>query len=144
MQRIVVGVDGSENSRVALDWALAEAQLRHASVDVVNAWQPVFIVGFGGMPGGAAVQEDAAHEEEAHRVLDEMTAGTHPTDPAVTIDKVAVRGLSASALLEAAKGADLLVVGSRGRGGFAGLLLGSVSQQVAQHAECPVVIVPSP
>jgi nucleotide-binding universal stress UspA family protein len=144
MQRIVVGVDGSENSRLALDWAFAEAQLRHASVDVVHAWQPAFIVGFGGLPGGATGQEGAAYEEEAQRLLDEMTAGTHPTDPAMQVEKIAVRGSGAWALLEVAKGADLIVVGSRGRGGFAGLLLGSVSQQVAQHAECPVVIVPSP
>ena len=144
MQRIVVGVDGSENSRLALDWAVAEAQLRHASLEVVNAWQPAFIVGFGTMPGGAAVQEGQAYEEEAHRVLDEMTAGVHPADPSLPIEKLAVRGSGAWALLDVAKGADLIVVGSRGRGGFAGLLLGSVSQQVAQHAECPVVIVPSP
>ena len=142
MERIVVGVDGSENSRRALDWALEEARLRQAAVDVVNAWEPPFIVGFGTPPMGETAYEGTAYEDAAQSVLDEMTAAAHTADLAGPIEKIAVRGAAAGALLEVAKGADMIVVGSRGRGGFAGLLLGSVSQQVAQHAQCPVVVVP--
>jgi nucleotide-binding universal stress UspA family protein len=144
MQRIVVGVDGSENSRRALDWALEEARLRQAHVEVVHAWDAPFVVGFGTAPVGGTASVPAAYEEEAQRVLDEMTAATDTRDLAFPIEKIVVRGSAAWALLDVAKGADAIVLGSRGRGGFAGLLLGSVSQQVAQHAHCPVVIVPSP
>ena len=100
------------DSRLALDWAVAEAQLRHASLEVVNAWQPAFIVGFGGFPGRDRAR-GAGVRGGAHRVLDEMTAGVHPADPSLPIEKLAVRGSGAWALLEVARGADLIVVGSR-------------------------------
>ena len=147
MQRIVVGVDGSENSRHALDWAIAEARLREASVEVVNAWDVPFAVGFGFAPVSPSAYEGKAYEDAAVSLLDEMIAAAHPStiwpnDLKGRIEKIAVRGSAAWALLEVAKGAEMIVVGSRGRGGFTGLLLGSVSTQVAQHAHCPVVIVP--
>jgi nucleotide-binding universal stress UspA family protein len=144
MQRVVVGVDGSANSRRALAWALEEARLRNACLDVVHAWEPARIVGFGALAGGAVELGGSPHEEQATLLLDEMIAAASTEDLPTPIDAIAVRGSAAWALLETAKGADLIVVGSRGRGGFAGLLLGSVSQQVAQHAPCPVVIVPPP
>ncbi len=144
MQRIVVGVDGSENSRRALEWALEEARLRKACINVVHAWEPSLMIGFGTLPDGATEYEGTAYDEAARSLLDEMIAAAHTKDLAAPIEKIAVRGSAAWALLETAKGADVIVVGSRGRGGFAGLLLGSVSQQVAQHAHCPVVIVPPP
>jgi nucleotide-binding universal stress UspA family protein len=142
MQRIVVGVDGSEHSRHALDWAIAEARLREASVEVVNAWDVPFAVGFGFAPVSPSAYEGKAYEDAAVSLLDEMIAGAHHDDLEGRIEKIAVRGSAAWALLEVAKGAEMIVVGSRGRGGFTGLLLGSVSTQVAQHAQCPVVIVP--
>jgi nucleotide-binding universal stress UspA family protein len=153
MQRIVVGVDGSEHARRALSWAVEEARLRQAEIEAVHAWELPVHIGF----GGPIPIDPAPYEASARALLDEEIAAVPAADlPApitpvpitpvpitpVPIKKVAVRGSPAWTLLEAAKTADLVVVGSRGRGGFAGLLLGSVSQQVAQHAECPVVIVP--
>lgn len=138
MQRIVVGVDGSENARRALSWAVEEAQLRQAGVEAVHAWELPMYVGF----GGPVAIDPAPYEEGARALLDEEIAAVPVTGLPAPITEVVVRGSPAWALLEIAKTADLVVVGSRGRGGFAGLLLGSVSQQVAQHAECPVVIVP--
>jgi nucleotide-binding universal stress UspA family protein len=144
MQRIVVGVDGSENSRRALKWALEEAGLRKASVDVVHAWEPPIVVGFGTLAGGRTEPEGTSYETAARRLLDELCSTIQTTDRSTPIEKLAVLGSAVSVLLEIAQGADLIVVGSRGRGGFAGLLLGSVSQQVTQHARCPVVVVPLP
>ena len=144
MQRVVVGVDGSDSSRRALAWALAEAELRKASVDIVHAWEPPLIVGFGSLSGSAVELGGSPYEEQATLLLDEMIAAAATKELPAPIDAIAVRGSASRALLETAKGADLIVVGSRGRGGFAGLLLGSVSQQVVQHARCPVVVVPPP
>lgn len=135
-QRIVVGVDGSECSRRALDWALDEAVLRDAEVDVVLAWG--MSVAFGTIPGEMAY-DTTALEEAARTTVDEMVTVAHR--PGVTVEKVVTYGPAAATLLDVAKGADLVVVGSRGRGGFTGLLLGSVGQAVAHHAPCPVVIV---
>lgn len=136
--RIVVGVDGSETARRALRWALDEARLRSAAVDVVHAWQMPYPDGY---PVRAVIVPAADLEQAARRVLDAAvggsdTAGVKEVEPLLVCDR------AAGALLDTAKGADLLVVGSRGRGGFAGLLLGSVSQKVLHHADCPVVIVP--
>jgi nucleotide-binding universal stress UspA family protein len=143
MQRLVVGVDGSEHARRALEWALEEARLRDARLDVVYAWEPPLVVGFGTLAGGRTEPEGTSYENAARSLLDETVAAIR-TEDRPAIEKTVVHGSAARALLEAAKGADLIVVGSRGRGGFAGLLLGSVSQQVVQHAPCPVVIVPPP
>ena len=141
MQRIVVGVDGSEHSRRALQWALDEALLRGAAVDVVHAWEPPFLVAYGGMPVTGFVYDPTPYEEAGHQLLDD-TVDAVDTKGAPAMEKILVRGSAAPMILDIAKGADMVVVGSRGRGGFAGLLLGSVSQQVAQHAPCPIVIVP--
>jgi len=144
MQRIIVGVDGSENSRRALVWAIDEARVRNACLDVVHAWEPPLVVGFGALPSGGATLEGSSYEERATLLLDLMIAGASNEELSFPIDAIAVHGSAASALIKTAKGADLIVVGSRGRGGFAGLLLGSVSQQVVQHAPCPAVVVPPP
>jgi nucleotide-binding universal stress UspA family protein len=140
MGRIVVGVDGSENGLDALRWAIEEGELRHASVEAVLAWQyPNTGVEF--MPYTDAGRfEDAARQtlSAALRVACPDRA-THPR-----VEQLVVQDSPARALVGAAKGADLLVVGSRGRGGFAGLLLGSVSAQCVHHAPCPVVVVPHP
>ena len=136
MARIVVGVDGSEASKAALRWAVEEARLRGATLRVVYAWSiPLVLV-----PGAAVAESDVAPvqadaEQMVDRLVQEVAAD------GVTVEGAAVEGVPASVLVEAAEGADLLVVGSRGHGGFAGLLLGSVSQQCAHHAPCPVVIV---
>ena len=140
MQRIVVGIDGSDNSRRALEWALTEAKIRQARLTVVSAWQIPKAV-LSSPVAMAAYDEDVWRSEATETLratlesvdLDELPAG---------LDRQVVEGPPAKVLLDTSSGADLVVVGSRGRGGFAGLLLGSVSQQVAHHARCPVVIVP--
>ena len=135
--RVVVGVDGSEHAATALGWAVEEARLRGASLEVVHAWEVPYAAEFT-FVGDAY---DAA-QRSAAAVVEEMldAAGLVPDDVVCTV----VHGSPVITLTEAAAGADLVVVGSRGRGGFAGLLLGSVSHQVARHAESPVVVVPDP
>lgn len=138
MGRIVVGVDGSDPAARALRWAVGEARIRSASVHAVHAWQFPIVAG----PMGTFIPpppEEDMHKE-AHRVLDEALDLVDTSG--VEVSREVVEQGAARALLGASKDADLLVLGSRGLGGFRGLLLGSVSQQCAQHASCPVVIVP--
>ena len=140
MARIVVGIDGSDHSKRALQWAIDEARLRSASLSVVYAWMlPVYATGYGFAPGALidpVVMGDSA-KAELDKTVDDVVGDAKD----VTIERKVVEGMAAQVLVEEAKGADLLVVGSRGHGGFAGLLLGSVSQQCAHHASCPVVII---
>jgi nucleotide-binding universal stress UspA family protein len=142
MALIVVGIDGSEPSKQALRWALGEARLRGASLRVVYAWTMPVYFGYGVTP--AAVLDPQSLRAAANENLDETVAEVVGGAKDVSIERKAVEGLAAQALVEEAKDADLLVVGSRGHGGFTGLLLGSVSQQCAHHAPCPVVIVREP
>jgi nucleotide-binding universal stress UspA family protein len=136
---IVVGVDGSPGSLAALRFAVDEARLRGVPLTVLSAWSfPVA----GDVPGGLMPVLTTDFAADAAEVLDEVLAQVDATG--VTIERVVVEGGAARRLLEAARGAEMLVVGSRGRGGFAGLLLGSVSQQCAHHAPCPVAIVRPP
>ena len=130
---VVVGVDGSAGSRRALRWAAAEARLRGATLRVVHAWTYL------DQPEGTF--NPAYGEDDARRVLDDEVAALGPDSEGLEIERVTVCDLPSRALLDAAAGADLVVVGARGLGGFEGLLLGSVSQQVAQHAPCPSAIV---
>jgi nucleotide-binding universal stress UspA family protein len=145
MGRIVVGIDGSWASKAVLRFALEEAKLRGSSVLVVHAWRHssgglhTYYAGGVGERLGGPPQTRAQKEQ---RQLERLVGKLAPS-PEVEITAAAVEGDPVSVLLEAAKGAELLVVGSRGAGGFAGLLLGSVSQQCVTHAPCPVVIVRS-
>lgn len=138
--RVVVGVDGSETARRALAWALEEGRARQAEVEVVNAWHPPYV---GAYPYDPAALDLELFEQGARDLVAEMLDGQDvtglPAPPRVTV----VSDTAAQAVITAADGADLIVIGSRGRGGFKGLLLGSVSQQVAHHAPCPVVVVPA-
>lgn len=136
--QIVVGVDGSESSRKALEWAVAEARLRKDNLTVLHAWS--FVVPVPGPYPASGVSPEAL-EQMAQALLDQSVAAVDATG--VDIEKRLVAGGAADSLRNEAKGADLLVVGSRGHGGFAGLLLGSVSSQVTHHAPCPVVVVPA-
>jgi nucleotide-binding universal stress UspA family protein len=139
-RRIVVGVDGSPSSKVALIWALRQAELTDASVEAVIAWHlPVAAGGIPFAPAGTMIGAD--FEDVARIVLTAAIAEAVDPASAVKISSTAIEGNAAQVLLEAAKGAELLVVGSRGHGGFAGALLGSVSQHCAHHAPCPLVIV---
>ena len=140
MPRIVVGVDGSEHSRRALNWALQEARLRGASVEVLHAWHIPYVAMNSG-PGIFLVQDDL--EEAARTLLHGLVRDADKSGLARPPEEVLVNGSPAQALIEKSEGADMLVVGSRGLGGFVGLVLGSVSHQVAHHARCPVVIIPA-
>jgi nucleotide-binding universal stress UspA family protein len=139
--RIVVGVDGSPGADAALAWAIAEAHLREARVDAVHALHlpQVVYVPFAPMVKVPIKELEAA----AHQIVAEAArrAGDHPH---VEVTSTVVEGHATTVLLAAARGADLLVVGTRGHGGFAGLLLGSTSQACSHHSPCPVVIVPPP
>jgi nucleotide-binding universal stress UspA family protein len=138
---IVVGVDGSNGSSEALRWAIAEARLRRVPVRAVHAWsysQPL-VPSFVGYPYSAesfgnAIDDRWQAEQRLERVTSELGEDRE-------VERVLVEGSAAQVLIDAVGEADVLVVGSRGHGRFTNLLLGSVSQQCAQHASCPVVIV---
>jgi nucleotide-binding universal stress UspA family protein len=139
-QRVVVGVDGSAGSRLALQAAVEQALEHDATLTVLTTWsQPVTA----GAPGYASYDwisetdlSSVAKQEQA-----DVLAGVLGAEPAVRLDQQVLEGHPAQRLVEASEGADLLVVGSRGHGGFVGMLLGSVSQHVAAHASCPVLVV---
>jgi nucleotide-binding universal stress UspA family protein len=135
--RIVVGVDGSESSKDALKWAAHQAELTGASLEAVITWEiPSNSLGFA-VPVPADYDPRAIAvetlEEAIHKALGKSG------EPQVVA--LVVEGQAARSLLDASKGAELLVVGSRGRGPFAGALLGSVSAYCAAHSTCPVVVV---
>lgn len=149
MGAIIVGIDGSDGSRRALQWAVEEARLRRCPVEAIYIYDhtPAWAL-YGYAEGSAAAlaeaagadDEDAIAQDRAHnlakRLVDELgdTGGVAIAPIAIPSRRPAV------SLVERSEDAQMLVVGSRGRGGFSGLLLGSVSQQVAHHSQCPVVI----
>lgn len=151
MGKIVVGVDGSPGAREALRWAVAEARLRGATLQVIHTWMVPFIEALpepwvvGLTPPGPSVEEVYERlRDNAKQVLDSSVRAAQEIERDVETKGELVEGHAVTELLKAAHDADLLVVGTRGHGGFAGLLLGSVSQQCAHHASCPLVIVPRP
>jgi nucleotide-binding universal stress UspA family protein len=137
-ERIVAGVDGSEPSVRALRWAIDDARTRGATVQAVHAWDVPYSLSF-----AAAAVDWPAFESAARKLLDHAVDIAQGVTPDLPVERVLASGSAADVLLGAAKGADLVVVGSRGVAGFRGLLLGSVSQQVTHHASCPVVVVPA-
>jgi|SRR5579862_1636116 len=140
MNTIVVGIDGSPQSREALRWAAAEARLRGAALRVVHAWNlPYRPIAPSFIPELDPRDIEAA-KRHADGLIEEELAELGDLGE-LEVERVALEDSPAAALITAAADADLLVVGSRGRGGFTGLLLGSVSQQCAHHAPCPIVIV---
>jgi nucleotide-binding universal stress UspA family protein len=141
MPRIVVGVDDSPEAAAALRWAIDEARLRRAALVIVHAWSFPLI---GELPGGAVDTLTTDLERAAAALLDQVVHRVAGDEPGVDVERRVLEGGAANVLLAAAAGADLLVVGSRGRGGFAQLLLGSVAQQCVHHAPCPVVVVRAP
>ena len=139
---IVVGVDHSEGAKAALRFALEEATLRQATLRVVHAWQYAYIGATGFEGSYPALGGDIKELRDlAERDLDATLQEAIPETGAIEIERRVVEDRPAAALVDESRGADMVVVGSRGHGGFGGLLLGSVSQQVAHHAACPVVIV---
>lgn len=143
--RVVVGVDDSPGALHALRWALGDAARRGATLEVVHAWEPPLAFGPVDL-GPIPVPDDGEREAAARAVLEAVVAKAleEPGPRPPELDRVLVADASAPALLERSRGADLLVLGRRGRGGFTGLLLGSVSHQCITHATCPVVVVPRP
>jgi nucleotide-binding universal stress UspA family protein len=141
MSTIVVGVDGSEGSANALRFALDEAKRRGADLKVVGAWHiPAIVYEAGWVPANIDLEAYPTFTQEA---IDKALAAAGAETSGVEVRTVVGKGQAADVLCAEAVGADLLVVGSRGLGGFRGLLLGSVSQQCAHHAPCPLAIVPS-
>ena len=135
VHRIVVGVDGSDSSKEALRWAIRQAALTGASVDAVTAWRYPSGYGWAPLSDGAV-----DFEGDAKRTLIEALAEVSGLDPDVPVRPLVTEGHAVDVLLRAASGADLLVVGSRGHGGFTAALLGSVSMQCVLHAHCPVLV----
>jgi nucleotide-binding universal stress UspA family protein len=149
--RIIVGVDGSSGSLTALRWAIEEARAHGRTVHAVTAWNfPESGYGYSYGAGWMQAPEQAADSlaTAAEKMLEAAVDQTAPatSDPGhpVTITRTVVEGHAAQVLLGQAQQADLLVVGSRGHGGFVGLLLGSVGQHLVTHAHCPTVVVPTP
>jgi nucleotide-binding universal stress UspA family protein len=147
---VVVGVDGSAGAKDALLWALAEARLRHWPLRAVHAWMFGYIGGsvegypyWGGSLGSytsLGIDLGDLHHA-AEDLLERALADLKDEADGVEIDRQVVQGAAAEVLVSQAAPGDLLVVGSRGHGGFAGLMLGSVSQQCVHHAPCPVVVI---
>jgi nucleotide-binding universal stress UspA family protein len=138
MGRIVVGVDSSDHAVRALSWAIEEARLRGSSLELVHAYPTPEVTA---MPAIITLPSDEELRSAARATVDEAlerAGGAEGVDVSVRVEP----GGAAWVITEAAQGADLLVLGARGLGGFRGLLLGSVSQQAATHSPCPVVIVP--
>lgn len=135
--RIVVGVDGSPQSGAALAFAFDEADRRGCGITAVHAWLGPITTGAAGMP--FVYDVDTLREQE-EGVLETAVAGWHDRYPHLELHRMTMESSAAAALIELSMGAQLVVVGCRGLGGFTGLLLGSVSQSLIHHAGCPVVV----
>jgi nucleotide-binding universal stress UspA family protein len=133
---IVIGVDGSPSSRRAFDWALRQADATGSRIVAVLAWRAP--TGYG---TSALVVQGVDWAQEARNALEAIVAPAAAQCPQVPVEQRFLEGHPAEVLLAQAQGADLLVVGSRGHGGFAGALLGSVSNYCVHHATCPVVVI---
>jgi nucleotide-binding universal stress UspA family protein len=144
MSGIIVGVDGSDHSRLALAWAMREAKQHHVSLTVMTV-RPAPVRPATRIFWAVPDLPDNSHDPELARkaiqeFVDKVANEIGETGPDVTVSVAA--GDPAEELVKASRDADMLVVGSRGSGGFARLLMGSVSSQVTHHAACPVVIIP--
>jgi len=140
MDRIVVGVDGSDGSQRALAWALDDARRRGgATVEVVHAWEPPVLVGspVGSMP---PVPFEGPYNDAAHQLLADAVARVDTTG--VNVEQVVVEGPPGAALCERSADAALVVLGSSGHSAVLDALIGSVSQYCAHHASCPLVLIP--
>jgi nucleotide-binding universal stress UspA family protein len=131
--RIVVGIDGSEHALRALAWAAAEAELRGSTLQLVHSWQ---------FPSPVPAAEGGIAPMNIEGAVKEILDTAKSTiDASINVETETATDSPGRALIRLSEGAEMVVVGARGRGGFMGLRLGSVSQQVAHHAHCPVVIV---
>jgi nucleotide-binding universal stress UspA family protein len=133
--RIVVGVDGSRHSHQALRWGAHLAALLGARLEAVTAWD------YPATYGWAAIAPGWNPGQDTKKTLDDAVSAAFGDQPPAGLQQQIREGGAAKVLLEAAEGAAMLIVGSRGHGGFTGLLLGSVSANIAEHAPCPVLII---
>ena len=141
MPGILVGLDGSNYSERALEWAAKEAAIRHAPLRVLAVHTVPSGWSGRGVPDPVDNELVVQTKAAAQELTDKVLAGIGSARPSgVTVE--AVSGIPADVLLQASEDADMIVLGARGGGGFARLRLGSVSDQVAHHAHCPVVIIP--
>ena len=139
--RIVVGVDGSPSSRSALRWAVRQALLTGGTVDAIMAWHvPAAMAGYAWGQGPVGLDDVAERETDTRKALDAVISEEVESADRHLVTARAINGHPAQALLNAAAGADLLVVGSRGHGAFAEALIGSVSQYCVHHAHSPVLV----
>jgi nucleotide-binding universal stress UspA family protein len=140
METIVVGVDGSREGAEALRWAVAETKLRGAKLRAVAAWEfPFTSAGFGDSIAMIPIEQ---LEADAKRMLeDALTSVISDSVTLAAVERAVVCGHATSVLRTESKDATMIVVGSRGHGGFVGMLLGSTSDQLVKHASCPVVVV---
>ncbi|MBO9705007.1 MAG: universal stress protein, partial [Arthrobacter sp.] len=136
---VIVGVDGSEHGQCALSWAAREAERRRTTLHLITAYS-VPIYAASGLDGGYAAVDDSVIRQGAESVLKDALERIKDYD--IDVDASVENGDASGVLLELGREADLLVVGSRGRGGFVGRLLGSVSSALPAHASCPTVVVP--
>jgi len=143
MSGIVVGIDGSHNASQALEWAMTEAGMRHADLTVITV-NSVIAGYWSGRPVTMPGDDERVTEarELAEAAVAKVAAGLGDRQPA-SVSVVAQNGFPAQTLIEASKDRDLLVVGSRGGGGFGALAVGSITNQVVHCAKCPVVVVPA-
>jgi nucleotide-binding universal stress UspA family protein len=140
-EKIVVGVDGSAGARAALEFAAHEAALRDSRLRVVCAWEIPPAIYAGGFAPRLDQQTLDGFREGAETIVNQALATVKELQPAIECGGAAIQGQPAEVLLQGARSAELIVVSNRGHGGFASLLLGSVSHQVVQHAPCPVTVV---
>jgi len=133
--RIVAGLDGADSSLHALSWAARQAVLTDSTLEVVMTWEWPSSYGW-----AVPIPDDFDPEADTRKVLDTAIAGVQSEYPGLKAERRLVNGHPAPVLVEASKGADLLVVGSRGHGEFVGMLVGSVSEYCVTNAHCPVLV----
>lgn len=138
---IVIGVDGSDVAKEALQYGLHEASIRGTRVRTVHAWMPSTFGAAGGLAAVPPIDVDSLRREaeELLRATVEAVSG----EGADRVDRVVAEGPAGQVIIENAADAEMIVVGSRGRGAIASVVLGSVSTYVVQHAHCPVLVVPA-
>ena len=137
--RIVVGIDGSASSVAALAWALRQAELTGSTIEAITTWEWPTNYGW-----AFPLPPEYDPKVDAQRMLSDALAPVLAAHPDVSVQSTVFEGHPAPVLVEASKGADLLVVGSRGHGEFAGMLIGSVSEHCVTNAHCPVLVLRQP
>jgi nucleotide-binding universal stress UspA family protein len=133
--RIVVGIDGSPASLVALEWATRQAELTNSALRIVGTWNWPTSLGW-----TIPIPDGFDPQQNVEKALDQVEADIRAKHPTIEISTGALQGHPAPILVEESKGADLLVVGSRGHGEFVGMLIGSVGEYCATNAHCPVLV----